>query len=91
MERKDNMNRIIFTLIYLFFTSSVIADRFTIFNKTYKEPWISLRNFETILKLSFPYARCCNVYIEGKYKIIKKWCKLDLFYNKVRTCFRYNT
>ena len=58
-------NKILILLLFSF-SLSVMADWGNIFNHTYRKSWISDRNFETMIKLSFPYAQCCNIYVEGK-------------------------
>lgn len=54
-----------------FFILSITADHKNFFIKTYKKPWISFDNYEKIIKLSFPYAHCCNIFVDGNQRQMK--------------------
>lgn len=43
----------------------VIGNRKDIMVNFNRDSWIDKDNFKTTIELSFPYSRCCNIFIDG--------------------------
>lgn len=46
---------------------SVLTDKRDIMKNSKVESWISTENFTTMIKKSFLYSTCCNIYLSGSY------------------------
>lgn len=51
--------------IFLLMIISVLAGKENIMKIPQKESWISTKNFTTMIKKSFPYSVCCNIFLSG--------------------------
>lgn len=47
--------------------TSVLTDKRNIMKNSKVESWISTENFTTMIKKSFLYSKCCNIYLSGSY------------------------
>lgn len=45
----------------------VLTDKNNIIKNSKVESWISTENFTTVIKKSFVYSKCCNIFLSGLY------------------------
>jgi len=53
--------------ILSFIVIPVLTDKRNIMKNSKIESWISTENFTTMVKKSFLYSKCCNIFLSGSY------------------------